>query len=92
MDNISNAVQGDEEVIYVDEDGNELHGEGFWGGAIYARGLYGSAIIARGYNGGYMRKKKQTMKKKKKKLMKRLKDNHHPKIHSQVHHLLGIKI
>ena len=46
-------MQGDEEeVIYVDEDGNELHGEGLWGGAIYARGLYGSAILARGFYGG----------------------------------------
>ena len=56
MDHISNGMQGDEEeeVIYVDEDGNELHGEGLWGGAIYARGLYGSAILARGYYGGFM--------------------------------------
>ena len=56
IDHISNGMQGDEgeEVIYVDEDGNELVGEGLWGGAIYARGLYGSAILAKGYNGGFM--------------------------------------
>ena len=45
--NVTDAIQGDngtdtgeEEVVYVDEQGNVI-GQGFCGGAIYARGIYG---------------------------------------------------
>ena len=59
ISNVTDAIQGDndtvtgeEEVVYVDEQGNVI-GQGFCGGAIYARGIpYGGAIYARGIYGG----------------------------------------
>ena len=50
--NNNNTVTGEEEVVYVDEEGNVI-GQGFCGGAIYAKGIpYGGAIYAKGIYGG----------------------------------------